>query len=123
MLNVELKKQGLLSRGKDNEAAKMDKKIESAELNMKRCNYVVNFMTKGLFYSELERFTTDKVTAFREMMAQFSAAHYAYAKRLHDQWALSLDSVGNIDKDLMVQKANATLEHLDMSAGIDMTAE
>ena len=123
LTNVELKKQGLLSRGKDNEAVKMDKKIESAELNLKRCNYVVNFMTKGLFYSELERFTTDKVTAFREMMAQFSAAHYAYAKRLHDQWALSLDSVGNIDKDLMIQKANATLEHLDMSAGIDMTAE
>merc|ERR1712216_140012 len=49
LTNVELKKQGLLSRGKDNEAAKMDKKIESAELNMKRCNYVVNFMTKGLF--------------------------------------------------------------------------
>jgi hypothetical protein len=124
LTNVELKKQGLLSRGKDADAAKMDKKINDALLNQKRCNYVTNFMTKGLFYSELERFTSDKVTAFREMMAQFAAAHAAYAKRLSEQWTLSLDSVADsVDKELMIQKANSTLEALDMSAGIDINTE
>jgi hypothetical protein len=118
--NVELKKQAFLSRGKDEEAKKVDSKIAEASLRVKRCDYVVNFMTKGLFYSELDRFTSDKVTAFREMMAQFAAAHAAYAGRLHEQWVLSLDSVADqVNKELMVQKANTTLEHLDMSAGIE----
>ena len=40
----------------------MDKKINDALLNQKRCNYVTNFMTKGLFYSELERFTSDNLS-------------------------------------------------------------
>jgi len=118
--NVELKKQAYLSRGKDAEAKKTDSKIADSILKVKRCNYVVNFMTKGLFYSELDRFTADKVTAFREMMAQFAAAHAAYASRLHEQWSRSLDSIGDqVDTELMVQKANSTLEQLDMSAGIE----
>jgi hypothetical protein len=120
LTNVELKKQGALSRGKGADAKKLDTKISDALLGVKRCNYVVNFMTKGLFYSELERFTADKVTAFREMMAQFAAAHAAYAKRLHDQWELSLESVADqVNKEFMVAKANATLENLDMSGGIE----
>ena len=121
LTNVELKKQAFLSRGKAKEAEKMGSKVSQALLTLKRCTYVVNFMTKGLFYSELERFTSDKVKAFREMMAQFAAAHAAYAKRLHEQWCLSLDSVeDHVDKDLMIQKANSTLEDLDMSAGIEI---
>jgi hypothetical protein len=93
--NAELKQQAAQTRGKHDVAKKFDKQIEAAQLGVRRCKYVVDFMTKGLFYSELERFVSDKVTAFREMMAMFAAAHHAYAKRLMDQWALSLESIAD----------------------------
>lgn len=124
LTNTELKKQAALTRGKGAEAKKLDIKIAEALTHVKRCNYVVNFMTKGLFYSELESFTKNKVVAFREMMAQFAAAHAAYAKRLHEQWEISLDSIGDqIDKNVMISRANTTLEQLDMSAGVDFGVE
>ena len=109
--NSELKQQAAQTRGKHDQAKKLDKNIEAAQISVRKCKYVVDFMTKGLFYSELERFVSDKVTAFREMMAMFAAAHQAYAERLAEQWKLSLDSISD-QVDANVSKTYTTSPNL-----------
>lgn len=116
--NLELKQQNLISRGTPEKAQKLDKNIADAQNKLRRSKYVVDFMTKGLFFSELDRFVTDKVDAFRQMTGQFAAAHIVYSTRLMDMWKLSLQSIPGIDPREMIERANDTLEELDMLEGM-----
>ena len=65
-------------------------------------------MTKGLFFAELDRYSSEKVEAIRMMMGTFAAAHVAYASKLGSMWRQYLTDMG-LDATEMGEAAKATL--------------
>ena len=114
----ELEQKNLISRGKASKASAMDKAIKDEHNNVKKCKYVVDFMTKGLFFSELARFDKEKVQMFRDMMGTFSAAHIAYSHKLHRMWNGYITTMG-LDLREMGIKAKESLGSVEAS----LTAE
>mmetsp|Transcript_13834 Transcript_13834/g.18062 ORF Transcript_13834/g.18062 Transcript_13834/m.18062 type:complete len:574 (+) Transcript_13834:323-2044(+) len=48
------------------------------------------FMTKGLFFSEIDRFAARKVQGLNEMMGSLSSAFDAHTKQMQEMWAGSM---------------------------------
>jgi hypothetical protein len=118
----ELEQQSLVTRGKEDKAKKMNDTIHGLQVNVERCNYVVEFMTKGLFFSELDRFNTCKVAALNEMMAIFSAAQLSYCTKLRSIWQLSADEIGS-NPAASHEKAHVILERLGALEGMEKIAD
>lgn len=117
----ELDQQSLVTRGKDDKAQKMDEPIRVGHVNVKKCEYVVNFMTKGLFFSELDRFYTSKVNSLTEMMATFSAAQLSYSSKLNSIWTMTMDDIGG-DAAGSATRANLILDRLGVLEDMEQFA-
>ena len=75
-------------------------------------------MTKGLFFSELDRFNTCKVAALNEMMAIFSAAQLSYCNKLRSIWQLTTEEIGS-NPSTSHDKAQVILQRLGALEGME----
>ena len=87
--SLELKQQQFHARGEQGKASKLDSKIASAVDVVRSKKLLLDYMTRGLFFAELDRFTFEKVASFKNMMGLFAAARLAYSNRLSEMWSAS----------------------------------
>jgi sorting nexin-8 len=97
----EVEQQGAAARGKADKVAKLEKEIQQDRQNVMLCQQRCNWMTKGLFFSELDRYSQEKNRLLREAMGQMSAAHFQYAKRLGMMWQGYINALEVNPQDMM----------------------
>jgi hypothetical protein len=97
------------ARGKASKVAELDRMIADDKRNVEVSKEAAELMTKGLFFSELDRFCTEKTAWLRETMGQLSASHFQYAKRLGLMWQGYINDMG-YEPQMMMGKARVVFE-------------
>jgi len=119
---LEIEQQSAAARGKADKVATLERSIQEAKQNVDHCLEAYEMMTKGMFFTELDRYNMDKNLHLRDMMGQLSAAHFQYAKRLGMMWqgyigALEVDPAQMMEKSRVVfaqaAKADASVQGVD----------
>ena len=80
--------------------------------------FVVDFMTKGLFFAELDRFSKEKLDNFQRMMAEYAASQLAFSKRNEAMWE---SFITNLDKDpeQMLADSKDTMKEMEQMISHD----
>ena len=110
----EQEKVGYEQRGRPDRAVKMDDKIRADKEQVEQSRYVVDFMTKGLFFAEIDRFASNKVCSFSEMAGKLAAAQIKYITKLGKMWGATIEHLG-LNKNEMNEKARVSLEAIETS--------
>jgi hypothetical protein len=97
------------ARGKASKVAELDRMIAEDKKNVEVSKEAAELMTKGLFFSELDRFCTEKTAWLRETMGQLAASHFQYAKRLGLMWQGYINDMG-FEPQMMMGKARVVFE-------------
>lgn len=74
------------SGAREDKVVKQTQLVEADKVAKQRCDYVVEFMTKGLFFSEIDRFSTEKLQMILEMFGTLGVSGQALSGRLSTLW-------------------------------------
>jgi len=113
----EIEQQSAAARGKADKVANLEKQIQDAKQNVDRCLEEYEMMTKGMFFTELDRYNMDKNLHLRDMMGQMSAAHFQYAKRLGMMWQGYIGAL-EVDPEQMMEKARVVFAQAAKADGM-----
>lgn len=113
----EIEQQSAAARGKADKVANLEKQIQEAKQNVDRCLEEYELMTKGMFFTELDRYNMDKNLHLRDMMGQMSAAHFQYAKRLGMMWQGYIGAL-EVDPEQMMEKARVVFAQAAKADGM-----
>ena len=78
--------------GKPEKADKLETDISDLKKEVEKSKYVVDFMTKALFFLELDLFHKERLNSFKKMFGQYAATQYQFSKKLASMWeAFAID--------------------------------
>jgi hypothetical protein len=105
----ELAQQAAAAKGKADKVASLEKAIQEAKLNVDRCLENYELMTKGIFFTELDRYSLDKNLHFRDMFGQIACSSFETSKRLGMMWQGYMGELG-VDPTDMITKARVVYD-------------
>eukprot|EP00948_MAST-09A_sp_MAST-9A-sp1_P002335 g2335.t1 len=89
-VNLQSKKEQLQqsyrTAGKTDKADAMQAEIENCKKEREKSKYVVDFMTKALFFLELDLFHKARLHNFKKMFGEYASTQYLFSQKLADMW-------------------------------------
>jgi hypothetical protein len=119
---LEIDQQSAAARGKADKVANLEKQIQEAKQQVDRCHEAYEMMTKGMFFTELDRYNMDKNLHLRDTMGQMSAAHFQYAKRLGMMWQGYIGAL-EVDPEQMMEKARVVFAQAAKADGMKVAED
>ena len=98
--------------GAADKLAKAEKELQDEAAAVRRSKYALDFVTRGLFFSELDKYSARKTVTLRSMLATFASAHIAYVAKLSKVWTGLIGELA-VDPDEFKMKAKSTLQVLE----------